>query len=68
MAEVNRLPCSIDNCQLCQYRSLNDTRIDSELNGKTCHPFSLIWFRSYLLYRYSKISSINCTTTTIIRI
>ena len=67
IAEVNQLPCSTDNCQLCQYRSMNDSRIDSELNGKTDFSFSLLHFNLYLLYRWSKISSINCTTT-IIRI
>jgi hypothetical protein len=34
ISDINQNPCSADNCQICDYRSMNDTRIDSELNGK----------------------------------
>jgi hypothetical protein len=42
IAELQQQPCSTENCELCYYRSMDDARIDSELDGK--NQFSLFFF------------------------
>ena len=46
ISDINQNSCSADNCQICDYRSMNDTRIDSELNGKNSF---FLFFLMYLL-------------------
>lgn len=43
IAEVNKIQCSTENCQLCQYRSMNEARINSELNGKNIFLIILLY-------------------------
>jgi hypothetical protein len=44
IAEFQQQPCSTENCELCDYHSMDDTRIDSELTSKNNILFYFIFY------------------------
>jgi hypothetical protein len=40
IAEFQQQPCSGEYCELCNYRSMDDAHINSELNSKNSFSFS----------------------------
>ncbi len=63
-AEFQQQPCSTETCELCDYRSMDDARIDSELTSKNKAFFYFI-FIICLIYSCSEKSSIDYSTTII---